>query len=125
MSTREDDVLRRMSDTLDGYLALGNETFDAAGATFVRNRRCPQRYDANHVAGITYETHAEIDALLVRMDAEFADMRHRSVKTNAFTRPEVAARLVIDGFSLETVVQSLLDGELRASPPPTATSAAS
>jgi GNAT superfamily N-acetyltransferase len=113
---READVLRRMCDTIEGYLELGNETFEASGATFVRNRACPLRYDANHVASVTCETPEEIDALLSRMDLEFGEQRHRTLKTDVFTAPEVGARLSAAGFRLETVVQLLFEGELRAPP---------
>lgn len=116
MTWREKDVLLRMCDTIQGYLELGNETFEAAGGRFVRNRACPQRYDANHVARITCETANEIDSLLARMDVEFAGQRHRVLKTDVFTAPEVAARLSAASFGLETVVQMLLEGDLLASP---------
>jgi GNAT superfamily N-acetyltransferase len=111
------DLLSRACETAAGYLALGNESFVAAGATFVRNRDIPGRYDSNHVGSVVTTTPAEIDVLLERSEAEFAGYSHRRFDVDPLTPPEFAARLVVDGgYSAWDTIWLILEGELQAQP---------
>lgn len=93
-------------------LALGHETLEAAGATFVRNDAFPAIRDANHVTAITASTADEIDALFARADAEFAHCPHRAFKADVTTPPRVEGRLLLDGYTREDALVSVLDGDL-------------
>ena len=68
-------------------LALGHETFEACGATFVRNRSYPLIYDANHVAAVKASTHDQIDDLLAQVEREYADTPHREFGIDFRTPP--------------------------------------
>ena len=107
------DLIRRTCETVAGYLELGNETFDAAGARFVRSRTTPRRYDANHVARITVSDPGEIDRLMDRSEVEYAHLQYRRFDADPLTPPSFVARLVLDGFTASAEVKLLLEGELR------------
>ena len=64
------ELASRALDVDAANLALGHETFEACGATFVRNRTYPLIYDANHVAAVSAATPDEIDRLLARVERE-------------------------------------------------------
>jgi GNAT superfamily N-acetyltransferase len=99
------------------YLELGNETFQAHGATFVRNRSTPSRRDANHVGLIRCSGSDEIEALLRRTDLEFADYDYRRFGTDPFTPPQVNACLSLDGgYATSDALHLVLEGELQAQP---------
>jgi GNAT superfamily N-acetyltransferase len=113
------DLIARARETYEAYLALGNERFDAAGATFVRNRSLPDRYDVNHVAHVTVESPQEIDELLARVEAEFAGYNHRAFYLDSSTPPQFLTRLLVeDGYTSTEAIELVLEGELKASPPP-------
>ena len=103
-------------DTNAGWLALGNETFEAAGANFVRNRDLAPIRDANHVAKIAAATPDEIDALLARADLEFAGVPHRAFYTDYRTPPAFEARLALDGYQVQATLLMLLEGAPRLAP---------
>jgi GNAT superfamily N-acetyltransferase len=111
-------LLEQVCDTVAGFLQLGNEVFTAEGATFVRNRNCPRRYDANHVTGVRCTTPEQIERLLARADTEFAEYGHRRFDVDPLTPAAFVARLALKDFSFSESVQLVLDGELRAAPPP-------
>ena len=115
----EHDLLSRTCETVAGYLALGNERFEAHGATFVRNRATPGRYDANHVGLIRSSDAAAIEALLTRAEAEFEGLGHRRFDIDPLTPPAVEARLALaSGFTTSAGLHLLLEGELKAAPKP-------
>ena len=64
------DAIKALA-TCWAMLALGNECFEAGGATFIRNPDIPGRRDANHVARVTASTEREMDRLLARAEIEF------------------------------------------------------
>jgi GNAT superfamily N-acetyltransferase len=112
-------LVARACETYEAYLALGNERFEADGATLVRNRTLPNRYDANHVAHIHAETPQEIDALLARIEREFEGYTHRALYLDSLTPPQFIARLVLDGgYRVNEGLLMLLEGELQAAPRP-------
>jgi GNAT superfamily N-acetyltransferase len=115
----EAELIARVCETYEGYLALGNETFEADGALFVRNRAIPNRYDANHVAHVRAETPQEIETLMQRIEAEFDGYRHRALYLDALTQPQVMARLLLNGgYKVNEGLLLLLEGELQAAPKP-------
>ena len=99
-------------------LALGNERFEADGATFVRNRRFPEWMDANHVAYVTASTPQEIDRLLERVEKEFDGFPHRRFDLEPDTAPTFQARLVQHGYRRGDEIILLLRGELRGAAKP-------
>jgi ribosomal protein S18 acetylase RimI-like enzyme len=102
----------------DANLALGHDVFDADGGRFVRNTDAPRIYDANHVAGITASTPDEIDALLARVEKEFAHCGHRRFLCDSRTPPPFEARLLLDGYKRDDGLVFVLTGELNANPQP-------
>lgn len=112
----EGGLIRRACATYQGYLELGNEVFAADGATFVRNRACRLRHDANFVGAVRAGTQPEIAALLERVEREFAGYGHRKFSIDPLTPLPLSARLIVEGYPAETTVQLLLESELRAAP---------
>jgi GNAT superfamily N-acetyltransferase len=94
-------------------LALGHETFQAAGATFVRDREVPDIWDANHVTAVTADSDEPIDRLLLRVEREFAGFGHRRFDLDFTTPPAFEARLALTGSRTREFLVMLLEGELR------------
>ncbi len=95
-----------------GNFALGNETFELLGATFLRNRASPDIYDANHVADARPTTPAQIEEFLAAVDREYAASKHRRFEVDYRTPPEFEARLVLEGYERDAGLISVLEGEL-------------
>ncbi len=112
------NLIQLTCETIARYLQLGNEVFEAHGATFVRNRATPRRYDANHVGLIRSDDPCDLDALLQQAEAEFKGMAHRRFDIDALTPPQVEAHLELEGgFSFVSKgLHLLLEGNLRATP---------
>jgi GNAT superfamily N-acetyltransferase len=110
----EADVARRALAVNQANLMLGNETFTAEGATFVRDTAYPSIYDANHVANVTAATPDEIERLLARVEVEYAHARHRAFHTDFLTPPTFEARLQLDGYDASNALVMLLEGDLRS-----------
>ena len=106
----EDDIVR-VCTALRGYHCLGNEVFEAAGATFVRNKTCLRRHDANFVTEVRCRTPAEVEALLAQMEVEYVAFRHRQLHLDALTPPAVAAHLSLGDISFSEQVMMALEGE--------------
>jgi GNAT superfamily N-acetyltransferase len=109
-------LIPRALDINDANLALGNETFEAAGATFVRNRDAPNIYDANHVTNVRVDTMEAIDALFARVEQEFSGYMHRRFDTDHRTHPAVIARLRIEDYERGEGLVMLLEGDLAGTP---------
>ncbi len=103
---------------LDDYLALGNRVENAVQARFVSWPETPSIYDANHGQAVRARTSDEIDAVLERSDGIHAGSgcHHRYFLCDQRTPPEFEARLVLDGYRLETEIELVLEDELRAAP---------
>jgi GNAT superfamily N-acetyltransferase len=101
----------------EANLALGHEVFSAHGATFVRNRRIPNVWDANHVRDITASTPPEIDALIAYAATAF-DGDSRIFHTDVRTPPPFEARMQLDGYIRSEALVSVLEGDLLGPPPP-------
>jgi GNAT superfamily N-acetyltransferase len=108
-----DALTRRAIDVDETNRSLGAETFTACSATFVRSRALPIIHDLNHVADVRADDPAGIDALMARIEAEFAGYGHRQVVVDADTPPAFVARLVLDGYDdVESSLVMLLEGDL-------------
>ncbi len=113
----ESDLLSRACETIAGYQALGNQRFEAHGATFLRNAATPRRQDVNSVVLIRGESQAEIEALLQRAETEYAGFGHRRFEVDALTPAPVGARLALEGgFKVEDVLVLVLEGALQTAP---------
>jgi GNAT superfamily N-acetyltransferase len=113
------ELIRHVYETAERYLALNCETFEADGATFIRDRNLPDRYDANHVYDVRAETPEQIEALLSRVDGEYDGYRHRAYDLGPLTPPQFVARLSLDGaYRWRDSLQMVLEGDLKASPRP-------
>jgi GNAT superfamily N-acetyltransferase len=110
------DLIHRALDLNDANLALGNETFEASGATFVRNRDAPDIYDANHVTNVGVSSRAEVDALFSRVEEEYAGYGHRRFDTDHRTHPALIARLRLEDYERSEGLVMLLDGALNGQP---------
>ena len=119
---RDEDLLRRVYETLQGYYELGCEVIDEPLARFVRDRDASRIYDVNHASRVRAESADEIDAVLARADDVFAGLPHRVFHIDPWTPPAFEARLVLEGFEFEDELQLLLESELdlAAEPPATA-----
>lgn len=110
------DLVRRACETLRGYVRRGAEVLAGPGATFVRNRECPRRHDANHADAVRCETPAAIDALFAAAEQVYAEYAHRRYDVDPQTPPQFEARLVLEGYTRRPALQSVLEGPLAAKP---------
>jgi hypothetical protein len=106
-------LIARALDVDAANLALGHETFEAEGATFVRNRAYHLIYDANHVTHVTAATPEEIDRLLARVEREYSGIGHRQFDVDFRTPPAFSARLALQGYERRDALVMLLEGDLR------------
>jgi hypothetical protein len=112
-SMTPDDLLRRVCESNEGYLRLGNESFEVAGATFVRNRNTPRRRDANHVGSIRTHLSDELDYIIKQAEQEFDGIPHRSFGIDPLTPPAAVARLALeDGYRTSEGLVMLLEVDL-------------
>lgn len=112
------DIARTALAAVRGFHALGNERFEADGATFIRNRTVSDIRDANHVAHVTASTPQEIDRLLARVEREFAGEPHRRFDLDFRTPPAFEARLALEGYQRSDALVMLLDGDPSGAPKP-------
>jgi len=106
------DLTRRALATDYGFMALGCEWSEDAGATFIRNPSVPRIRDANQVIGVTASSApAEIERLLARADREYADCPHRQFRLDFTASPEFEARLALEGYERKDTLVMLLEGE--------------
>lgn len=110
------ELAAKALDVNAANLALGHETFEASGATFVRNRVHPLIYDANHATGVTASSPADIDRLLARVEQEYAHANHREFGVDFRTPPAFVARLLMDDYERRDSLVMVLEGDLNASP---------
>ncbi len=83
------DPARAAVAVFQAHQALGNEQFQADGATFVRNRDTPAIWDANHVTQVTASTPDAIERLLTRVEREYEGFPHRRFDVDFTTPPHV------------------------------------
>ncbi len=110
----EDQELRRQAEvTLDHYHGLSGGSVELPGGRLLVERRRPRVWDANHARRVRARSDAEIDDLLAAMDQTYDGMAHRQMVSDIDTPDRVEARLALDGWGLEPVLQHLLTGPLR------------
>lgn len=108
------DVVRQALAVMRASLGLGNEVFEAEGATFVRNTRLPALRDGNHVTRPTAVGPAAVEAVLEQAEREFAGSPHRRFDCDDTTPPPFEARLARDpAFARRDVLVMLLADDLR------------
>jgi GNAT superfamily N-acetyltransferase len=108
------ELARRALAVNRAMLALGHETFQADGATFIRDRDVPDIWDANHVTSVTADSDETIDRLLARVEHEFAGFGHRRFDLDFTTPPAFEARLALTGGRTREFLVMLLEGDLRS-----------
>jgi len=109
---RDEELLRRAYETLQGYYELGCEVIDERLARFVRDRNAPRIYDVNLVHSVRAATERDADAVLARADEVFAGLPHRVFHIDPWTPPAFEARLVLEGFAFEDELELLLESDL-------------
>ena len=99
-------------------LALGSEVFQAEGATFVRNRACPEVHDANYVTQVQAESPEEIERLLRRVELEFVATKVTKFNLDFDSSPPFEARLLLEGYENPRAdLIMVLNGPLKAASP--------
>lgn len=92
------ELIQRATAVNQANLALGCEVFQAAGATFVRNRACPGVHDANYVTQVEAESPEEIEQLLRRVELEFAATKVIKFNLDYDSPTPFEARLLLEGY---------------------------
>ena len=117
---RDEDLLRRAYETLQGYYELGCEVIDDPLARFVRNVDALRVYDVNHASRVRAASPHEVDVVLARADEVFGACRHRVFDLDPWTPEVFPAALVLDGYEFGHELELLLEGDLRVAdePPP-------
>jgi GNAT superfamily N-acetyltransferase len=109
----DEELIARVCETIQAYLALGCERFEACGATFIRSLTTPTRYDANTI-GLIRDA-SQVDELLARADIEYAHLPFRNFHLDPLTPPQVEARLALAGYARwSNHLVMVLEGDLRA-----------
>ncbi len=103
---------------INEQIALGNEQFQAEGATFIRNRSIPEKYYANHVEQVTASSRDEIARLIDRVDVEFEASSHRCFYVDKSTPLEFEAWLVSESYERMDELVMVLTGDLLSVPKP-------
>jgi hypothetical protein len=98
-------------ERVHAQLALGHAGFEAEGARFVRDPSLPRIYDANFVWRVRAATPIALEALLARVELEYAGVGHRAFRLDPGTPPAVAARLALEGYERSDSLVLLLEGE--------------
>lgn len=112
-----DDLALKALATTRALAALGIESFEAAGATFVRDRKVPRLVQSNYVTNVEVSTTKEIDVLIERLEVEYADAQHRRFEVDFTTPAEFEARLACEDYAVSTSLIMVLEGDLAATPP--------
>jgi len=105
-------LLTRVFETVDAYLALGNEVIDSPLARYVRNPEAPRVYDANHVTRVRAGTPKEIDTVLERTEEMLSASGHRQFLIDPEAPLPFEACLALAGFDVSEELEMVLDGEL-------------
>lgn len=109
---QDEDLLRRVYETLQGYYELGCEVIDDPMARFVRDRDASRIFDVNFAHSVRAANEPEMDAVLARADEVYAGLPYRMFHIDPWTAPAFEARLVLEGFAFEDELELLLEGDL-------------
>jgi GNAT superfamily N-acetyltransferase len=117
---RDTDLASRVEAMLDDYLALGNRVENGVQARFVQWPASPSIYVANHGQCVRAQAPHEIDAVLEQHARiqRANGCTHRCFLCDSRTPPEFEARLTLEGYAVDPELELVLDGPLRADPPP-------
>jgi GNAT superfamily N-acetyltransferase len=113
----DNDLLRRVCETVEGYLALGNEMIDLPQVRFLRSRGAPRIYDANRGVRVRAASRTAVDAVIARADDLFNGLHHRAFSCDPLTPAPFEARLLQEGYRAEADLQMVLEGEILATAP--------
>jgi len=109
------EVVKAALKVAQEFHFIGNEVFDADGATFVRNKGTPKIRDANLVTRVTTSTLSETNRLLSRVEREFEDFPYRNF---SHLDPSLArlteAAIALEGYQATEALLMLLEGDLTA-----------
>ncbi len=108
------DLVRRACETAFGFAALGCERFEAHAAAFIRSEIAPTRHNANHVGLVRTSDADVIEALLAYARSSYEGPNRPRFNLDALTPPQVAARLILEGFNSEEFLYIILEGNLQA-----------
>ncbi|MCP4006381.1 MAG: GNAT family N-acetyltransferase [bacterium] len=122
MDAREPDreIPLRVAQGWDDYLALGNQVQDTPLFRLVTSPDAPLIHDANYASRVRASSEDEIEAVLAQVEIEFAGLTHRRFVLDPLTPESFEARLVLEGYELNSELELLLEDELRAKPEPVA-----
>jgi GNAT superfamily N-acetyltransferase len=113
----EADLMRRTCETIAGYFAIGNERFQADGATFVRNLSIPRYPESNHAGLIRVSGEQAIDSLIAKSQESFVGLSYRRFLLDPLTPPEVNARLAVQsGYQAKDTLHVVLEGAIPTRP---------
>jgi GNAT superfamily N-acetyltransferase len=93
-------------------LALGHETFDADGATFVLNPKYPAIFDANFVFNARASSGDEVSRLMARARREYAHCDTLTFHVGPGSSPALESRLGLIGRERNASLVMLLEGPL-------------
>ncbi len=96
------------------YLRLAGDVIEGPRCRAVRCDTAPLIYDANH---LQVDPGADIEAVMAFFEEVLGDRDHRQVITTLLNDPGLDARLSLEGYTAEVVLQGLLDGPLRGPAP--------
>ncbi len=117
-SARMADLVARVCAAYAWQRALGNEVVEHPLCRIVRDPAHPDVWDANHVSGVRAVTAAECAAVFAAVEVALAHCAHRLFAVDPLTPPPFVARLALDDYAeLSPVIQLVLEGPLRATPP--------
>lgn len=100
-----------------GYHSSGNTAHDAAGGLLVVNRAYPQVTDANTLLHPVVESTSGVGRLLAVVRRELAHASRPQIQIGARSAAPLEARLAVDDWTVELIVDLLLDAEPVGAPP--------
>jgi GNAT superfamily N-acetyltransferase len=104
--------LATLCETADAWYALGTEVVAGAGALFVRDRRCPDVYDANHARRVPGAS--DPPAFLAALEEHYGPCSHRAVRLDPRSSGDaLEAELLLRGFVCELQILMALEGTPR------------
>ena len=101
-------LLERCISTESAYFELGNDVSLSPLARFVSNPDTPEIWDSNCVTRPRASTPGEVDELMAETGRRYRAAGHRFFKIDPLVPPAVEARLLLDGYSADTMLHLLL-----------------
>jgi ribosomal protein S18 acetylase RimI-like enzyme len=105
--------LAAVLEAFDAYHARVAVCEERYGALLIRDDRCPNVYDANHVRRIL-SADAEVSLLLEEAERVFADRHYRSFRLDArVAAPRLESQLALRGYQPSAEILMTLAGDVR------------